>query len=161
MQHPSTLSAPARVLAGACALLLLLCAVPTAAQTSAFAGGEEGKCSACVSTSSCEPGPYGGNGCSFSTGICNETGGNCNPTEAMLMNLELKPLAIVNIQTENGILSVAQLDNHHFATWSCADHGYVVFQKQANGSFTRIELTADTRQFAYAPYLAARGASLD
>jgi hypothetical protein len=79
----------------------------------------------------------------------------------MLMNLELKPLAIVEIHTATGQLSVAQLDDRHFATWSCADQGYVVFRKDGDGSFARIELPADTRQFAYAPYLATRGVSLD
>jgi len=156
MQHPSTFSAPARVLAGACALFLLLGAVPAAAQPA-----PEGNCSQCKTRDECGRGEYGGNGCSFASGICNETGGNCNPSLSTLMNLELKPLAMVAIQTAAGELSVAQLDDRHFATWSCADQGYVVFRKGSDGRFTRIELPAETRRFAYAPYLAARGVSLE
>ena len=103
---------------------------------------EASNCARCSSCSSCGMSGWGGASCDFSSGCCNETGGNCNPQIALEQNLLLKPVGLVVAETPDGAIELAQLSTGEHVTWSCQEQDYVVYRRAESGAFEPVELLA-------------------
>ena len=100
------------------AVSLVTVAIPAPAAAQRTTGPLTENCSRCKNCKKCDRNKWGGNYCTHATGCCEEKGGNCNPTKALL-NTSPDDLRLIDVGGTDVL--TARLAGNVFGTWTCED----------------------------------------
>ena len=81
------------------------------------------RCSRCKNCKKCDRSKWGGKHCTHESGCCEEGGGNCNPTKALL-NTDPYDKLLIDIDGED--VMTVRLAGNVFGTWACEDGSLVI-----------------------------------
>ena len=105
------------------AVSLVTAAIPEPTQAQRGGGPTVERCSRCKNCKKCDRSKWGGKHCTHESGCCEERGGNCNPTKALL-NTDPDDKRLIDINGED-VLTV-RLAGSVFGTWACEDGSLVI-----------------------------------
>jgi hypothetical protein len=151
---------------GALHKLLLLFAIASFGILAGPSSAVAQRCSGCTSCEEpCTASDYGGNSCSFSSGCCEETGGNCNPQLSTLVEQGVAPDDLVTTESSQfGLVTVATLARVSpsvLAAWDCTGQVRALYWNEETIGSEPPGMAINSHRYTLAAYLVPRQRSLN
>jgi hypothetical protein len=117
----------------------------------------EAQCVWCTGPTTCEPSETSGDAtsCEYKNSACNNVGICVVAVAQLQRDLKTQPAKLRRIETDQGVLTLANVEGSHFAAWTCDGHLLYIADIQADGRMRKMPVGEYRERLQYDRVVAA------